>query len=459
MQARMATQIPLRWNRRYSMKSYLRSALWLAPVAAVVLSMVVKRIAERLGDWMVAQGVYDRRTGFWALDETEAHALLERIFTLNLSCLVFTFGSLLVAIQVAGGQYTPRVIATTLLRDKVIRSILGLFAFTLLWANRALIELGQMHEVPQLQVFLASMFGLVSLVAFIVLIDYGARSLRPVTLVRNVGEQGMAVIRSVYPALVGEAPEQPVSLAVKGDVREHVIYHRERSAIVLALNLRGLVAEARRTGCVIEFAPQVGDFVGFGEPLFYLYGNVDAIDERHLCGQVALGAERTMEQDPMFAFRIEVDIALKALSAAINDPTTAVLVIDQLQLMLGMVGKRALCDQSIADESGRAGLLLRTPNWEDFVHVCFREIRQCGASSLQVERRLRAMIEHLLATLPAHRHPALLIELDLLDRTAQRQYEFAEDSALARIPDSQGLGGASGAAGRHGFQPGSETRH
>jgi uncharacterized membrane protein len=91
--------------------------------------------------------------------------------------------------------------------------------------------------------------------------------------------------------------------------------------------------------------------------------------------------------------------------------------------------------------------------------VCFREIRQCGASSLQVERRLRAMIEHLLATLPAHRHPALLIELDLLDRTAQRQYEFAEDSALARIPDSQGLGGASGAAGRHGFQPGSETRH
>jgi uncharacterized membrane protein len=166
-----------------------------------------------------------------------------------------------------------------------------------------------------------------------------------------------------------------------------------------------------------------------------------------------------MEQDPMFAFRIEVDIALKALSAAINDPTTAVLVIDQLQRMLGMVGTRALCDRQIADQSGRTGLLLRTPNWEDFVHMCFREIRHCGAGSMQIERRLRAMIGHLLATLPAHRHAALRIELDLLDRTAQRQYPFVEDSALARIPDSQGLGGASGAAAQHGFQVDSATRH
>jgi uncharacterized membrane protein len=456
------------------MKSYLRSALWVAPVAAVFVSIIVKRLAEALASWMVARGIYDRRTAFWALDEAEAHALLERIFTLNLSCLVFAFGSMLVAIQVAGGQYTPRVIATTLLRDKVIRSIVCLFAFTMLWANRTMIELGQMHEVPQLQVFLASMFGLASLVAFIVLIDYGARSLRPVSLVDRIGQQGMVVIQSVYPAPVGDAPDQPISLVGQGagelrwfgrdgalawDGQDRVIYHRGRSAIVLALNLRGLVEEARRTGCLIEFAPQVGDFVGVDEPLFYLYGNVHAVDERHLRSQVAFGAERTMEQDPMFAFRIEVDIALKALSAAINDPTTAVLVIDQLQRMLGMVGTRALCDRQIADQSGRTGLLLRTPNWEDFVHMCFREIRHCGAGSMQIERRLRAMIGHLLATLPAHRHAALRIELDLLDRTAQRQYPFVEDSALARIPDSQGLGGASGAAAQHGFQVDSATRH
>jgi uncharacterized membrane protein len=323
-----------------------------------------------------------------------------------------------------------------------------------------------MHEVPQLQVFLASLFGLASLVAFIVLIDYGARSLRPVSLVMRVGEQGMAVIDQVYPLRLDGAPARQLAVAPgRGQADcggpQRVIDHQDKSAIVLALHLDGLVAEARRAGCVIEFAPQVGDFVGMGEPLFYLYGGadaVDAVDAGLLRSLVAFGAERTMEQDPMFAFRIEVDIALKALSPAINDPTTAVLVIDQLQRMLAMVGRRALRDHTIADESGQTRLVLRTPNWEDFVHVCFREIRQCGAGSLQIERRLRAMIEHLLARLPAQRHPELRAELELLDLVAQ-QHPFRQDSLLAQIPDSQGLGGASGAAGLRDFEPTSETRH
>jgi uncharacterized membrane protein len=470
----MANRVDPYWNRRYSVKSYLLSALWVAPVLAVVMSIVVKRLSEAAGEWLVAQGMYSRRTGFWALDELEAHALLDRMFTLNLSCLVFAFGSLLVAIQVAAGQYTPRVIATTLLRDKLIRSIIGLFAFALLWANRTLIQLGQMHEVPQLQVFLASMFGLASLIAFIVLIDHGARSLRPVTLVRQIGQQGIAVIEAIYPAPAGQGQARP--LAMGGSVRgeaggngpasvsgvaapDRVIYHVDKSAIVLALNLPGLVEIARQADCVMEFAPQVGDFVGTQEPLFYLYGNAAAVDERQVRGQVAFGSERTMEQDPMFAFRIEVDIALKALSAAINDPTTAVLVIDQLQRMLGMVGTRALLNHEIADDSGRTRLLLRTPDWEDFVHTCFREIRHCGTGSMQIERRLRAMIGHLLATLPPARHAALRDELDLLERAGQQQYRFAEDSALARIPDSQGLGGAAGAREHQAFHPGNATRH
>jgi uncharacterized membrane protein len=457
----------MRWNSRYSLHSYLRSALWVDPVLAVAAAMLVKRLSEALATWLVARGLYDRRTGFWAIDEPEAHALLERIFTLNLSCLVFTFGSLLVAIQVAGGQYTPRVIATTLLRDRVIRGIVGLFAFTMLWTNRTLIELGQMHEVPQLQVFLATLFGLASLVSFIVLIDYGARSLRPVSLVMRVGEQGMAVIGQIYPAPFGAAPAHALpgladAGAGEGGQPARVIYHRDKSAIVLALHLDGLVAAARSADCMIEFAPQVGDFVSTGDALFHLYGEaqgVRSLDERRLAGLVAFGAERTIEQDPMFAFRIQVDIALKALSPAINDPTTAVLVIDQLQRMLGMVGKRALRDHAIADGVGQTRLVLRTPNWEDYVHTCFREIRQCGAGSLQIVRRQRAMIDNLLRRLPAERHPALQVELELLDLDAQLHLPFEQDRALAGIPDAQGLGGASGAAAQDGVAPGAQTRH
>ena len=151
----------------------------------------------------------------------------------------------------------------------------------------------------------------------------------------------------------------------------------------------------------------------------------------------------------MFAFRILVDIALKALSAAINDPTTAVLAIDQLHRLLRMVGLRSLRSEEFADNDGRLRVIFRTPNWDDYVHITFREIRQCGASSLQIARRLRAVIENLSQTLPEHRHAALRDELALLDRAITRQQPFPEDLALARIPDSQGMGGSSGSTGQN----------
>jgi uncharacterized membrane protein len=159
---------------------------------------------------------------------------------------------------------------------------------------------------------------------------------------------------------------------------------------------------------------------------------------------VEFGAERTMEQDPTFAFRIVIDIALKALSPAINDPTTAVLAIDQLHRLLRSVGKRHLMTDEILDESERLRVVFRTPNWDDFVHLAFNEIRICGGSNMQVARRLRAMIENLIKTLPEHRHLALREQLSLLDREIERHFVFPGDIALARIADSQGLGGASG---------------
>jgi uncharacterized membrane protein len=205
-----------------------------------------------------------------------------------------------------------------------------------------------------------------------------------------------------------------------------------------------LVAKARRADIVIELVPQVGDFVAVDEPLFYLYGDHGAIVDNQLRTLVAFGMERTMEQDPVFAFRILADIALKALSAAINDPTTAVLALDQLHRLLRVTGKRSLRTEEIVDRSGRVRVILRTPNWEDFVHISFREIRHYGAGSIQIARRLRAAIENLIQTLPEHRHDALRVELTLLDRAIVSTHLFAEDLALARIPDPQGLGGSSG---------------
>ena len=194
-----------------------------------------------------------------------------------------------------------------------------------------------------------------------------------------------------------------------------------------------LKAEAERAIGCIELVPQVGDFVAVEEPLFNLYGGAQSIDENTLHAAIAFGSERTLEQDPTFAFRIVVDIALRALSPAINDPTTAVLAIDQLHRLLRMVGTRHLRTDEILDKSGQLRVIFRTPNWEDFVHLAFSEIRSCGSNNLQIVRRLRAMIDNLIQTLPAQCHPPLQQELSLLDREIVRNFVYPEELALARI--------------------------
>src|SRR5205807_1985886 len=139
-------------------------------------------------------------------------------------------------------------------------------------------------------------------------------------------------------------------------------------ASIIAINLPALETMARRADCSIEILPRVGDFVGTQDALFALRGpGAETINARGLRGQIAFGAERTIEQDSTFALRVIVDIALKALSPAINDPTTAVLAIDQLQRLLRTAGQRNLRDAPVVDRDGTLRLILRTPNWNDFV--------------------------------------------------------------------------------------------
>jgi uncharacterized membrane protein len=424
--------MPMNWNQLYGLRNYLKSSLWVVPFIAIPLALIATRLVHRLDaglEW-----------GLMHYTVTGARALLEALATATLSFVVFTFGSLLVAIQVASAQMTPRIIATTLLRNDVVKYTVGLLIFTLMFVLSA--EKRMEKDVHQLVMLLATLLGILSFAAFFYLIDYASRLLRPISILAHVGSDGLAVIESVYPDPSPGAVRESESLTLgPADV---VIQHQGTSGIILAVNLKMLMAEAERTDGVIEFVPQVGDFVAVDEPLFNLYGGAQSINEQALRASVAFGSERTIDQDPTFAFRIAVDIALKALSPAINDPTTAVLAIDQLHRMLRMVGKRHLRTDQILNKSGQLRLIFRTPNWEDFVHLAFREIRSCGANNLQIVRRLRAMIENLVQTLPAHRHPALLQELSLLDREIDRNFIYPEDLALARIADAQGLGGHSG---------------
>src|SRR4051794_20489492 len=157
-----------------------------------------------------------------------------------------------------------------------------------------------------------------SLAAFLFLIDYTARLLRPISIVWRIGEEGIRVVESVYPDTI-HVPKVRHERAVPTAVGR-IIEHRGTSGIVLAANLGALSGLAQRANGIIEFVPRVGDFVAVGDPLFRLCGDAARIDDGRLRAQVAFGPERTLEQDSTFALRVIVDIGIKALSAS---PTPA----------------------------------------------------------------------------------------------------------------------------------------
>ena len=261
----------LGWNRIYRTTSYLRSTLWVVPILAVVAERMTFRLLQFVDRWIP----WDL-TG---LDVDGSRALFQTLITLTLSFIVFTFGSLLVALQVASAQLTPRVIATTLLRDKVIKYSVGLNVFTLMFAVHGLNRTETV--VFELSTLVAGLLGIACLASFLYFIDHAARLLRPVNIVALVSDQGMDVIRHVYPREGVEA--DPVSGAgqdVLHGAAARVLSHAGRSQIVLAVQFDALVAEAARVDGVIELVPQVGDFVAVDEPLVRLYGGATALDGR-----------------------------------------------------------------------------------------------------------------------------------------------------------------------------------
>jgi uncharacterized membrane protein len=260
-----------------------------------------------------------------------------------------------------------------------------------------------------------------------------------------VARLGRDVVGSVYPQHLSEPHNRTVSDDSHAlDEEPSATITSSVSGVVLAFDVEGLTRLARRADCVVELVPQVGDHVADGDPLFRVYPGCVTLPTEALRESVAVGQERTLEQDPTFAIRIMVDIASKALSPAINDPTTAVLALDQIHHLLREVGNRHLDTGQVRDATGRLRLVYRTPDWEDFVRLAVTEIRQFGGESIQIARRLRAMLENLIQTLPESRGALLRQELSLLHRSAERFFAEPEDRLLADISDFQGVGGKNG---------------
>ncbi len=419
------------WLQRYRLRHYIDHSIWIPPLIAMVVALQAARLLHWLEvdmGWVSPSHLENVRTVLGALASSA--------FTF----IVFVCSALLVAVQLASGQLTPRIIAVVF-RDPKTKFSLAFFVFTFTFTLAVLLQVGP--TVPTLTARVAAYLCLASLGFFLYLIDHVGQMLRPSGALRSVAAIGRAVIDEVYRK---PFPRDDGELRETSDWRgtaSIMTVPNPRDGVLLAIDVGGLTELARRADCVIEVAPQVGDFLAAGDPLFRIHGGEFSLNGGQLLQSIALGTERTMEQDPTFVFRIMVDIASKALSAAINDPTTAVLVIDQIHHLLRLVGSRHLENGTFRDGAGRVRLVIRTPDWEDFVRLAVTEIRQFGGESIQVTRRLRAMLENLLQSLPEVRAPLLRQELNLLHRAALRFVE-PEDQALAEVSDFQGVGGRRG---------------
>jgi len=417
------------WNRRYHLKIYIRSSLWVMPALSIVLALV---FVAQLGRYEDSIGSHT------AISADNMRLIMSTIAGSTFTLVVLVSSAVLLAIQLASAQLTPRIIAMVY-RNPYQKLAFSVFVFTFTFSAGLLVRIED--SAPLVASYIAAYGFLLCLALFILFIDNVGKMLRPSSAVRMVALLGRSVIRAAYPDRLKEGSVAPVAL-------KEITSEESRTVLstidgtVLAFNMKGLVSLAQRYDCVIDFVPEVGQFVAEGDALFRIYRGGAGLSDNLLRNSVAKGDERTPEQDPLFAFRILVDIACKALSPAINDPTTAVLSIDQIHHLLRDVGKRNLGLGRETDHTGKIRLIYRRPNWADFVLLATTEIRHYGRDSIQVQRRLRAMLKDLIETLPSERAPVLEKELALLAMSSRRTFQDVDDQTLAEAGDLQGIGGS-----------------
>ena len=408
------------------------STVWIIPLiyAAVSLTagLTLPRFELRLWPEMVSRMSVGSATAIYSAIASGMIALTGIVFAL-----------IFVMVQFSATAYSPRLVLLVS-RDPVMSHALGIFVATFLYPVAAIsgIDRDRSGVVPIVSVMIVVGLLTVSVGMFIAIIQR-IRVLQVSNMLTFTGDQGRAVIDALYPPLGTVSTSGPAPAFRVGLPRQTLI-HRGVPRSIQALRMGALVALAQESGAVIEMMAAVGDMVFERTPLLRVWGAGAAIDERKLKHCVEMGAERTFEQDPKYVLRLLVDIAIRALSPAVNDPTTAVQALDQIQDLLMRLGMRRLDVGEIRGDDGAVRLVSHNPTWDDFLLLALDEIRFYGATSVQVMRRMMALVGDLLSALPPVRHDALRHWHERLAATVVRSFVDDEEKLLAAMEDRQGLG-------------------
>ena len=429
------------WEIGFRVRQYIKSSLWLLPLIAGLAGLVLAELAY----WI--EGTSD--VPFLQYSPETATAVVSATIAAVVSLTGFVVTVTVLGVQQATGIFSPRYMRLWY-RDGRLKLVLAELVGTLVFSISVIRRI-QPDAVPDISVSLAGLGLMVGLLLFLLYFDRFLHRMRPVAVAALLADQG----RDAFEAWMEEAARPDTAFIARRSwtpgTAPTFVLRSTRSGTIQAVDTAGLTAFARRHACLVVFCHSVGDFVPVGAAILEIHGSAaPAAAGRRLSGMVALGAERTIEQDPAFAIRVMVDIAVRALSPAVNDPTTAVQVLDYLEESLRVIGSAEPPGDGAPSASLTTGVVMPVRTWPDVMALGVTEIREYGAASIQVMCRLRALLGELSELVLPENRAAVADEVRRLEATIQATYASSVDLDRAGAPDPQGIGGPAIAPGAFG---------
>jgi uncharacterized membrane protein len=380
----------VRWKQMSRLVDELRTGYWFLPMVCVVLSAGAAVVCDALDHAIGGGGV----SWAYAGGPRDAIALLTTIASSMITFTGLVFSITLLALQLTSSQFSPRALRN-FLRDRTPQLALGIFVGTFTYAFVALVAIRAEGNdrpgfVPSLTVTGSLVLVAASIVLFIRLIHHVADSVRAVSIIERIARETRASIEHLLPTdREAEARPRPAGAGS--------LVASRSAGVVTDVDLDRLAKLAAEYDAYAEVVTPIGHYVCTGQPLVRVIGGDEqAAEDRRWHEPVRLDKERTMREDPAFGLRQLVDIAERALSPGVNDPTTAMQCLDRIHDLLRMLAARPMPEVAVASAGGAARAWAPLPRYADLVHLGVAEIRASGHGTPRIRDRVDALLDDLL---------------------------------------------------------------
>ncbi|HEX4448772.1 MAG TPA: DUF2254 domain-containing protein [Polyangiaceae bacterium] len=386
---------------------------------------------------------FDDRGVPWLNSHMGEHAIVAFLAAVASGMMAFTgivFSLLFVLLQFGSTAYSPRIFAIVA-KPRTLGKAGGVFIGTFLYALMSLRGVGALPggETSSLTIWVAFAW-LLGCVAMLVKLVESVASLMQTNVLHLLGDTGQREIARMYRPL----PDAPRAIVTSSRVplapAIQTVIHQGPTRYLLGLDVARLVALARETDAVIRVPSSTGDPIVSRALLVSVHGGASPIPVRALLDALRLGRDRTLDDDPKYALRLLVDIAVRALSPGLHEPTTAVVALDQIEGLLTTLGNSDLEVGEVRDADGALRLVHDATTWEDYLDLALVEIGRYGAGAPQVERRLAGLFAFLVEHVPAPRREPVERRATNWRETLRERVPGAALRAIAEQRDRQGLG-------------------